>query len=130
MRHASEFRTGDIVAIHFGPRLSHYGLVTSKGTVISNSRAHGGVVEQSIAAFGDGKRIRLCNRTTPLDGLVAEMRARRAKGQRYRLLSHNCAHFSRWSRRQSPTALQVTTATLEALSDIFFNAVADPKPSP
>ncbi len=55
-----EFQPGDMVAIRFGMVLSHYGIVTQRGTVISNSRKNGGVVEQSLARFADGKPIRRC----------------------------------------------------------------------
>nr|WP_156780827.1 hypothetical protein [Hyphomonas sp. Mor2] len=114
------FEPGDVVAIPFGIGLSHYGLVTSRGTVISNSRRHGGVVEQSLAEFSNGRRIRLCERTDALDAAVSESRARRAKGSGYNLTEANCAHFTRYTRRQKPTTVQVASATLSAVSDMLF----------
>jgi len=114
------FEAGDVVAIPFGIGLSHYGLVTARGTVISNSRKHGGVVEQDLADFANGRRIRLCERTDPLDAAVAESRARRAKGSTYSLTGSNCAHFTRWSRRQKPTTMQVASATASAFADLVF----------
>jgi len=116
----NRFEAGDVVAIPFGIGLSHYGLVTSRGTVISNSRAHGGVVEQSLAEFSNGRRIRLCERTDALDAVVSETRARRAKGSSYHLTDANCAHFTRYSRRQKPTTIQVASATIGAVSDMLF----------
>ena len=55
-----DFRAGDHVAVPFGIGLWHYGIVTSRGSVISNSRKHGGVTEQSLRQFANGRRIRLC----------------------------------------------------------------------
>ena len=116
----NRFEAGDVVAIPFGVGLSHYGIVTSRGTVISNSRKHGGVVEQSLAEFSNGRRIRLCESTDPLDAAVSESRARRAKGSPYSLTGSNCAHFTRWSRRQRPTTMQVASATASAFADMLF----------
>jgi hypothetical protein len=115
-----EFEPGDIVAIPFGIGLSHYGIVTSRGTVISNSRKYGGVIEQSLSAFGNGKRIRLCERTDTIGGAIAETRARRMKGQSYRLTESNCVHLSRQAHRQNPTSLQIASATMRALTDMVF----------
>ena len=61
------FEAGDVVAIPFGVGLSHYGLVTSRGTVIANCRRRGGVVEPSFAEFANGRRVRLCERTDALN---------------------------------------------------------------
>lgn len=118
----NRFEPGDVVAIPFGIGLSHYGLVTTRGTVISNSSKHGGVVEQSLVEFASGRRIRLCERTDPLDAVVAESRARRAKGASYSVTEANCAHFTRWSRRQRPTTMQVASATASAFKDMFFGS--------
>lgn len=114
------FEPGDVVAIPFGIGLSHYGIVTSQGTVISNSRKHGGVIEQSLSAFSNGKHIRLCERTDGLSGIIAETRARRAKGTPYRLTESNCAHFSRWSHRRKPTSVQIASATVRTIADMVF----------
>ena len=38
------FTAGDVVSIRFGGVLRHYGVITGRGTVICNSRLHGGVV--------------------------------------------------------------------------------------
>jgi hypothetical protein len=114
------FEPGDVVAIPFGIGLSHYGLVTSRGTVISNSRKHGGVIEQNLSEFSNGRRIRLCERTDRLDAVVAETRARRVKGASYSLTEANCAHFTRYARRQRPTKVQIASATVSAFSDMLF----------
>ncbi|MHA7900985.1 MAG: hypothetical protein ACX94B_14075 [Henriciella sp.] len=114
------FEPGDVVAIPFGIGLSHYGIVTASGTVISNSRKHGGVVEQSFIAFSNGRRVRLCERVDGLDGVIAANRARRGKGKSYRLTESNCSHFSRWSHRQKPTSVQIASATVRTVADMVF----------
>lgn len=116
------FEPGDMVAIPFGIGLSHYGIVTASGTVISNSRKNGGVVEQDFVDFANGKRVRLCQRTDTLGGAVAERRARRALGGRYRLTESNCVHLSRHSHRQKPTSLQIASATARAFGDMIFGS--------
>jgi hypothetical protein len=120
--HKNQFYAGDTVAIPFGIGLWHYGVVTSRGTVISNSRRHGGVVEQSIGRFGDGKKVRLCKTTDSLGAVAAETRARKALGAGYNLTSSNCAHFARWSHRRNPTTLQVASATVSAFGDLRFGS--------
>ena len=116
----NRFEAGDVVAIPFGVGLSHYGLVTSRGTVIANCRRRGGVVEQSFAEFANGRRVRLCERTDALNAAVAESRARRIKGNTYRLTESNCAHLTRWSHRQKPTSVQIASATMRAFGDMLF----------
>lgn len=115
-----EYQAGDTIAIPFGIGLWHYGIVTSRGTVISNSRKHGGVVEQSLSQFRNGKRIRLFDTADTLDAVAAETRARTALGSRYDLAASNCAHFARWSHRRKPTTLQVASATASAIGDLLF----------
>jgi len=111
---------GDVVAIPFGPGLSHYGLVTSSRTVISNSRKHGGVVEQSLEDFANGKRIRLCERSDTLGAVAAETRARRALGKPYSLTGSNCAHLARSVHRRNPTSIQIARAATHALGDLIL----------
>ena len=102
-RKSHPYEPGDTVAIRFGLGLSHYGVVTHRGTVISNSRKHDGVVEQSLSAFASGRRVRLTDTRGGLDAVMAEARARKAIGARYSLLGGNCSQFARWTYRRKPT---------------------------
>ncbi|GAB5458848.1 MAG: hypothetical protein Hens3KO_18780 [Henriciella sp.] len=113
----NDFDAGDMVAVRFGGVLWHYGIVTSSGTVISNSRLQGGVIEQSLSAFAKGRRVRLCGQADTLDAVNIERRARRALGSEYRLTSSNCIDLTRRAHRQSATPWQVTTAIASAIGD-------------
>lgn len=110
---------GDVVSIRFGGVLRHYGVVTSRGTVICNSRLHGGVVEQSFEAFASGRYVRLHGRFSDLDGYHVEQRARRHLGKEYDLFGSNCGHFVRHAHRRKPTPMQVAAATVRTVGDML-----------
>ena len=110
---------GEIVSIPFGVGFRHYGVVTARGTVISNSRAGGGVVEQSLTAFKNGKRLRRHGGKGDQHPFQIEARARRRLGRSYDLTGSNCIDFTRHTHRQSPTPWQVGRATLMAIGDML-----------
>ena len=112
------YEPGDVISIRFGLVLSHYGVVTSRGTVISNSRAHGGVIEQSLKAFSNGRPVRLHERYSGLEAHHVETRARKRIGRDYDLFGSNCGHLVRDAHRRSPTPMQYGAATLRALGDM------------
>lgn len=113
------FEPGDVVSVRFGVVLSHYGVVTSRGTIISNSRLHDGVVEQSPDQFSTGREIRLHRRYSSLDGHLVESRARRQLGRDYDLFGSNCGHLVRHAHRRKPTPMQIGAATVRALGDML-----------
>jgi hypothetical protein len=113
------FDAGDVVSVRFGVVLSHYGVVTSRGTIISNSRLHDGVIEQSPEAFSTGRSIRLHRRYSSLDGHLVEGRARRKLGRDYDLFGSNCGHLVRHAHRRNPTPMQIGAATVRALGDML-----------
>lgn len=110
---------GEIVSVRFGGVFSHYGVVTARGTVISNSRAGGGVTEQSLAAFRNGRALRRHGVSSQLHPFQIEARARRALGSSYDLTGANCIDFTRHTHRKTPTPWQVGRATLMAVQDMF-----------
>jgi hypothetical protein len=116
------FQPGDVVSIPFGGVLQHYGVVTSRGTVISNSRKHDGVTEQSLEDFADGRRIKLHNSGSDAHHLEIEARARRALGASYRLAGSNCGDFVGHVHRRKPTVTQVGRAAVMALGDLMSNS--------
>ena len=113
-----DFAPGDMIAVRFAGVLFHYGIVTQRGTVISNSNRYGGVVEQTLAEFADGRPVRRCARRDGLDAIAVESRARRALGAPYSLTHSNCSHFTRWTYRRRPTFIQAASATFEAVKDL------------
>ncbi|KCZ85187.1 hypothetical protein HAD_05880 [Hyphomonas adhaerens MHS-3] len=113
------FTAGDVVSIRFGGVLRHYGVITGRGTVICNSRLHGGVVEQSLDTFSDGRNVRLHGRYSDLDGYHVEQRARRHLGKEYDLFGSNCGHFVRHAHRRKPTPMQVAAATVRTFGDML-----------
>ncbi len=113
------YATGDVVSIRFGGVLRHYGVITSRGTVICNSRLHGGVVEQSLDSFSAGRSMRLHDRYSELDGYHVELRARRHLGKGYDLFGSNCGHFVRHAHRRKPTPMQVAAATVRTVGDML-----------
>jgi hypothetical protein len=118
-RGAFPFEAGDVVSVRFGVVLSHYGVVTSRGTIISNSRLHDGVIEQHPADFATGRQIRLHRRYSHLDGHLVEGRARRQLGRDYDLFGSNCGHLVRHAHRRKPTPMQIGAATVRALGDLL-----------
>ncbi|MEE2921766.1 hypothetical protein [Hyphomonas sp.] len=118
-RDAFPFEAGDVVSVRFGVVLSHYGVVTSRGTIISNSRLHDGVIEQHPADFATGRQIRLHRRYSHLDGHLVEGRARRQLGRDYDLFGSNCGHLVRHAHRRKPTPMQIGAATVRALGDML-----------
>ena len=113
------YTTGDVVSIRFGGVLRHYGVITSRGTVICNSRLHGGVVEQSLTTFSTGRDVRLHGRYSDLDGYHVELRARRHIGRDYDLFGSNCGHLVRDAHRRKPTPMQVAAATVRTFGDML-----------
>lgn len=110
---------GDIVSIRFAGMLRHYGVATTSGTVISNSRRHGGVTEQSLAGFADGRSIRVHSDGDVGHPIAVEARARRSLGASYRLAGSNCGDFVGYAHRRKPTMTQVGRASLMALGDLI-----------
>lgn len=110
---------GTIVSVPYAKILRHYGVVTSRGTVISNSRKGGGVIEQSFAAFGNGGRIRRHDGSSKDDPRVIEARARRKLGRDYDVTGSNCIDFTRHTHRRRPTPWQLGRAALMAARDMF-----------
>ena len=115
----TDLPAGTIVSIPYAKVLRHYGVVTASGTVISNSRKGGGVIEQSLSAFRDGHRLRDHGGADTRQAYKIEARARRALGSPYDLTGSNCIDLTRHTHRRPPTPWQVGRATLMAVEDMF-----------
>lgn len=115
-----EHSPGDTVSIGFAGVLRHYGVVTSRGTVISNSRKHGGVIEQSLNEFSKGQRILNHGRDSNHPDYVIEKRARRHLGRDYDLTGSNCIDLVHRSNRRKPTPWQVGKGAAITIGDMVF----------
>ncbi|MEO9968537.1 MAG: hypothetical protein ABJG15_01700 [Hyphomonadaceae bacterium] len=109
---------GTIVSIPYAQVLRHYGVVTARGTVISNSRAGGGVIEQSLGEFKNGHRLREHGGADARQAYKIEARARRALGSPYDLTGSNCIDFTRHTHKRRPTVWQFGRAMLMAAGDM------------
>ncbi len=107
------FQPGDHLAVSRG-LYTHHGVYAGDGWVVHKD--FGPVRLESLAAFGDGHKVRVC---PPKDGdfpaatILARAVSRLGK-DRYDLLADNCEHFVRWCRNGKADSPQVT-AGLRAL---------------
>lgn len=114
---------GDVLVVRVRGVIHHEGIVTETGRVISNSRRRGGVFEESLRTFADGKSV---DNRGSLSGLSSEAvlaNARARIGRRYNPISYNCEHFVRdcyGLRPHSPQKkLALGAVALAALAFIF-----------
>jgi hypothetical protein len=104
-------RAGAVLAVDvwYGPvPVVHKGILTERGTVIHRSKRIGRAVEESVAAFSEGRPVRVV-RPAPRDGQAVVWRARQALGTKWRLFDANCEHLVATSlgRRASSPQLQL-----------------------
>lgn len=92
----------------------HYGIVTEHGMVISNSARCGGVAEETLAAFCNGKIWRIEPRPSDLPWWIVLARARSEIGRPYDLFSWNCESFYTNCYGLRPHSHQVTVSVLIA----------------
>lgn len=92
----NNYSVGTVLAVDFFP-VTHVGIATGRGWVISNSRARGGVYEESLRDFSDGRPIRVLGHLGNLPASRVVERARSKIGERWSLFSNNCEHFVRWA---------------------------------
>lgn len=113
------YSPGDVISIRFAGVLRHYGVVGLDGRVISNSRAGGGVITQSLADFADGRPVMKHRRFSQTDPLEIDARARRHIGKDYDWAGSNCVHLVRGAHKRKPTTLQVTRAVATTVRDML-----------
>ena len=106
MAFSSDYSHGDMISIPYAGVLRHYGIVTARGSVISNSRRHGGVVEQDFHVFANGKPVQRHRSRSNLHPFQIEARARRGLGADYHLFRSNCTHHVHMSHGHEPSTLQ------------------------
>ena len=118
MNSSFDYRPGDVISVPFGGVFRHYGVVTYGGRVVSNTRAGGGVVTQTLDEFSSGREIRHHGWQEGNDFLAVD-RANRRLGGDYHLTGSNCVHFARSARSRKPTVTQVARGTFEAFRDML-----------
>lgn len=102
---------GTVIGVRSGP-IEHVGIVTDARVdgmpaVISNSRSHRGVREESLKRFARGRPIRIHKPMSALPGEEVAIRARRMIGRRYDALRFNCEHFVRIAHGLKPRSPQL-----------------------
>ena len=105
---------GTVLGVRFG-LIEHVGIVTDRTidgmpAVISNSRAHGGVREEALSSFAEGRPFRVYKTMGKLPKREISRRARRMIGRRYDVLRFNCEHFVRIAHGRKPRSPQLHTA--------------------
>ena len=99
-------RPGDVLCVTVYGGVLHEGIVTETGTVISNSRRNGGVVEEGIRDFAGLNKITNLGPLSTLAPHAAIYRARERIGRRYQPVRYNCQHFVRDCYQIKPKSAQ------------------------
>lgn len=114
----SSIAPGTVVAVDF-ILFKHVGIYTGCGTVISNSRARGGVYEETLSDFGEGRRVEVVGFYGNLPGSHVVNRARSLVGHGWNFFNFNCEHFASWAH-----GLEAQSPQLRAAATILGFAVA------
>ncbi|PHR92299.1 MAG: hypothetical protein COA69_07920 [Robiginitomaculum sp.] len=97
---------GDVLRVTVYGAVLHEGILTEEGTVISNSRRNGRVVEESVRSFANGRKITNIGPLSDVSPHLAIAHARTRLGREYKLYSDNCQHFVRRAYRLKPSSPQ------------------------
>ncbi len=100
------YSIGDVLRVTVYGFVVHEGIYTDEGTVISNSRRNGRVIEESLAAFSGGRKVTNIGPLSDISPHRAVAHARTRLGDKYRLLADNCQHFVRRCYQKKPTSPQ------------------------
>lgn len=98
-----QFLPGTVLSVGSGPE--HFGLLTHQQTVISASKVHGEIVEETLWQFAAGQQIFSHGVWSPQPWQDTMHIAYAQLGQPYRLFNNNCEHFVRYCHgleRKSP----------------------------
>jgi hypothetical protein len=92
----------------------------------SASLFHGGVVQQSLGEFANGKDIHFAGNPGVLPAEVVAQRAASCVGKPWNLLNANCEHFVYWAHGLQPQSPQLARAAgllaIGALDGLFARA--------
>lgn len=117
MKHKSSnrfFRSlspGHVWSVDYG-FYRHMALETLNGTMISNSRSNGGILETSKEEFADGRPVTNEGYLGDLCPVTVEKRARSMSDRNYDLFTFNCEHFVRYAHGVREVSPQIGKAAL------------------
>jgi hypothetical protein len=118
------------VPVHvLGYTVDHEGIFfrgeRGEAKVISNSKKHGCVKEESWAEFQSGAvgPVTVQYLAAPYQSRSIVARARSRIGQKWELLSNNCEHFTRWARNLDIESPQLRKA-IEIIKGAIIIALA------
>lgn len=97
----------------------HFGIVTARGTVISNSARHGGAREETLAEFCNGQHCRIEPAPSNLPWWEVLHRARQLMTRPYNLFTWNCESFYKTCFGLPPNSDQVTFSILIATAGMI-----------
>lgn len=100
-------RDGDIISTPVYGVIDHWGVYAGNGSVISNSKRHGKVVEESLSSFLNGKPLSLIGYPSTLPGYEVISKARELVGEKWNLVKSNCEHFAHHVHGLKPTSPQL-----------------------
>jgi len=99
---------GTVLSVGTGPE--HFGILTCRQTVISASKIHGEIIEQSLWQFSGGQQI-LAHGVWSNQPWEETMKIAYSQlGQPYRLFDNNCEHFVRYCHGLERKSPQLATA--------------------
>lgn len=110
------FKPGTVVGVSTAPLITHVGIATGQGTVITNSKSSGCVCEQSVEEFAAGKLLKIVGYPGNLEAAKVIRRAKSLIGTRYNLLNFNCEHFVRWAHGLRPASAQIWVAVFVVIA--------------
>jgi hypothetical protein len=97
----------------------HFGIVTARGTVISNSARHKGAREEPLDDFCCGRQWQIEPRPSDLPWWEVLHRARQLMTRPYKLFTWNCESFYKTCYGLPATSDQVTISVLVAAAGMI-----------
>lgn len=118
MDHIAHISAGTLISVPTHLMYRHFGIVTARGTVISNSIRSGSGREESFAEFSGGKIWRIEPRPSDMPWREVLARARTLMGRRYNLFTWNCECFVKSCYGLPPSSDQLALSLLVGFAGI------------
>lgn len=113
---------GTIISTPAYKLIDHWGILTERGTVISNSKRHGRVVEESLESFCNGNVMKVVGYLGKLSSAEVIARARECIDKPWDAIKSNCEHFAHHAHGLKPNSPQLLLGigALAILAAIIF----------